>query len=505
MSTTKGGGEVVKDNLVFYVDGANIRTYDANKDLTKVSDLVNNSIGSLVNGTSYDESNKGIFVLDGTNDYINCGDFIPKQNLTYPYTIECWVKPDISTSNAINTKGIFSPACRTGTSPYFGVFLQLYPITFGSVSPQFDGNYQLHLNTGNGGGIGSNNRRSFKTLDRVCIGDSWNHIVGIVRSQSDFKIYVNGVYSHGTIDGTGSVLNWGTNTFSFIGDAPGNAGQIDGTISNVKFYNSELTDSEIKQNFDLQKRRFNITTDIFEKETIVGESSIVSSGLVFNFDASNNSCITDPLNRLLTDTTLTDLTGNNDGTIKNGVVYNYNNGGSLEFDGYNDRVECGTGSTLDITSGITLECVFNAPTNTQNAGVISKWVSGAETDNSYLFYLGNNSATNRMSFALYDSVSGTTDLTPAFTYSKNQWYHVVCTWDGSTMKMYINNVLQPETTSYNGTIQISTRQLTIGTLRESDFVYPFNGRIAISRVYNRGLDTSEVLQNYNSIKNRFNI
>lgn len=60
MSTVKGGSEVVKDNLVFYVDGANIRTYDANKDLTKVSDLVNNSIGSLVNGTSYDDSNKGV-------------------------------------------------------------------------------------------------------------------------------------------------------------------------------------------------------------------------------------------------------------------------------------------------------------------------------------------------------------------------------------------------------------------------------------------------------------
>lgn len=505
MSTIKSGGEVVKEGLVFYVDGANIKTYDANKDLTKISDLVNNSTGELKNGTIFSENNKGIFILDGINDYVDCGDYIPSQNLTYPYTIECWVKPDISTSNAINTKGIFSPACRTGTSPYFGIYLQTSPITFGSVSPQFDGNYQLEINTGNGGGIGSQHRRSLKTLDRVCLGNKWNHIVGIVRSQSDFKIYVNGIYSHGTISGTGSALNWGTNTFTFIGDAPGNAGQIDGSISNVRFYNSELTDSEIKQNFDLQKHRFNITTDIFKKEDVVGESPIVTSGLVFNFDASNSSCIEDPLNKLLSNTTLNDLSDNNNGTIKNGVVYNYDNGGSLEFDGNNDRVECGTGSTLDITSGITLECVFNAPTNTQNGAIVSKWETGGATNNSYIFYIGGDSATNVFKFGLYDLVSGSISLTPSFTYSKNQWYHVVCTWDGSTMKMYINNVLQSETTSYSGTINISTKQLTIGTLREEDFVYPFNGRIAISRVYNRGLDSSEVLQNYNSIKNRFNI
>ena len=505
MSTTKGGNDIVKEGLIFYVDGANIKTYDSNKDVLKVTDLVNDSTGQLVNGTTFNTNNKGIFVLDGTNDYIDCGDFIPTQNLTYPYTIECWVKPDISTTNAINTKGIFSPACRTGVSPYFGIFLQLFPITFGSVSPQFDGNYQLQLNTGNGGGIGSQHRRSFKTLDRVCIGDEWNHIVGIVRSQSDFKIYVNGVYSHGTIDGTGSVLNWGTNTFSFIGDAPGNAGQIDGSVSNVRFYNSELTDSEIRQNFNLLKHRFGIKTKLFEKEEVSGESTIVTSGLVFNFDASNNSCISNPIDRLLSDTTLNDLSGNNDGIIKNGVVFNYENGGSLEFDGYNDRVECGTGSTLDITSGITLECVFNAPTNTQNAGIVSKWTSGAVTNNSYLISIGAGVSSNVFRFVLYDSVSGTTSLAPSFTYSKNQWYHIVCTWDGATMKMYINNVLQPETFSYSGTINISTKQLTIGTLREEDFVFPFNGRIAISRVYNRGLDSSEVLQNYNSLKTRFGL
>ena len=165
MSTAKGGSDIVKRGLIFYVDGANIKTYNPNKDVLKVTDLVNDSTGQLVNGTTFNTNNIGIFVLDGTNDYIDCGDFIPTQNLTYPYTIECWVKPDISTTNAINTKGIFSPACRTGVSPYFGIFLQLFPITFGSVSPQFDGNYQLHLNTGNGGGKGSNHRRSFKTLD----------------------------------------------------------------------------------------------------------------------------------------------------------------------------------------------------------------------------------------------------------------------------------------------------------------------------------------------------
>jgi len=501
MSTAKGGSDIVKRGLIFYVDGANIKTYNSNKDALKVTDLVNDSTGQLENGTTFNTDNNGIFVLDGTDDYINCGDFIPIQNLTYPYTIECWVKPDISTTNAISFKGIFSPACIIG-GPYYGISLQTSPITFGSVSPEFDGNYQLQLSTGNGGGSGSNNRRTLTTLDRVFIGNEWNQIVGIVRSESDFKIYVNGFYSHGTISGTGSVLNWGTNTFTLIGEKTGSSSRIDGSVSNVKFYNSELTDFEIRQNFNLLKHRFGIKTKLFEKEEVSGESAIVTSGLVFNFDASNSSCISDPINRLLSDTTLNDLSGNNDGTIKNGVAFNYENGGSLEFDGYNDRVECGTGSTLDITSGITLECVFNASTNTQNAGIINKWTSGAVTDNSFTFLVNT---TSNLRFILYDSITGTTDLTLTSTFNENQWYHVTSTWDGSIMKMYVNGVLQPETLSYSGTINISTKQLTIGTLREEDFIFPFNGRIAISRVYNRGLDSSEVLQNYNSLKGRFGL
>jgi hypothetical protein len=64
---------VVRDGLVLYLDAANLKSYPGSG--TVVKDIVSNSInGTLLNGVSFSNSNKGIFSFDGVDDYINLQD-----------------------------------------------------------------------------------------------------------------------------------------------------------------------------------------------------------------------------------------------------------------------------------------------------------------------------------------------------------------------------------------------------------------------------------------------
>jgi hypothetical protein len=59
---------IIADGLVFNTDPANRACYP--KTGTIATDTVGNLTGSLTNGVSFNNTNEGIFVLDGSDDYI---------------------------------------------------------------------------------------------------------------------------------------------------------------------------------------------------------------------------------------------------------------------------------------------------------------------------------------------------------------------------------------------------------------------------------------------------
>ena len=93
----------------------------------------------------------------------------------------------------------------------------------------------------------------------------------------------------------------------------------------------------------------------------------------------------------------------------------------------------------------------------------------------------------------------------------NQWFCACATYDGSGdasgVSWYIDGSSVSTTTDYNtattNSISYSSATMSIGNrdalsggfLRDSD--------IATCSVYNKELSASEVLQNYNALKNRF--
>jgi hypothetical protein len=73
-----------------------------------------------------------------------------------------------------------------------------------------------------------------------------------------------------------------------------------------------------------------------------------------------------------------------------------------------------------------------------------------------------------------------------------QFYHVVGTYDGSTVKVYVDGVLEGQA-SVSLTIDYGTRPVFIGTSGEAIFDGKLNGVVDEASIYNRALDASEVI------------
>lgn len=79
--------------------------------------------------------------------------------------------------------------------------------------------------------------------------------------------------------------------------------------------------------------------------------------------------------------------------------------------------------------------------------------------------------------------------------SKDAWYHVVATYNGSSKKIYINGI-KNNALSTSGAIPVSNKIFTIGAY--STGVTPFNGTIDEVVIFNRALSDEEIENLYNS-------
>lgn len=228
---------------------------------------------------------------------------------------------------------------------------------------------------------------------------------------------------------------------------------------------------------------------------------IVSNGLVLNLDASYTPSYTS------SGTTWYDLaySGNN-GTLTNGPTFSSANGGSIVFDGTNDYVIIPSSTTLNITSTITLESWIKS-TALANVihgdGILSKGKSSDGNSGVYeTLILQNGSFSNTPLFRLRIG-SSTPIYNPNTPLTLNQIYHFVSTYDGSTIRIYINGVQSGSGLSATGNIETNTQDLTIGVRYDRLNDSYFNGNIYLNRIYNRALTATEVLQNYQATFPRF--
>ena len=181
--------------------------------------------------------------------------------------------------------------------------------------------------------------------------------------------------------------------------------------------------------------------------------------------------------------------------------------GQPTFDATNDYVNVPNASNLNLTSQGTISVWINPSTLTQGsyAGLVSKALGGSTNQQSY------GLSWRQVSNAFWGEIcngSGTyNQVTAPFPTVANVWYNIVFTWNGSQLVIY-NNGVSVGTLTQTINCQALATDLTIG-----GYTYKgaggsneyFNGKISNVKLYNIGLTATEVQQNYNAYKNRFDI
>jgi len=225
------GLHIVRDGLVLALDAASPRSYPGSG--TTWKDLLNSGEnGTLTNGPTFDSGNNGSIVLDGVDDYVQVmSDGFGTFNLQ-EFSLDMWFNVDILQ----NYNVLFSYDNVSHSNPY----------------------YALHIRTNSNGSIGYyyniNGGSSFAgavSAAGVISANTWHNVC--VTSASGLKqVFVDGGLvkqkGHGTVTYYNQEVWIGRSNFS--------TGYTDGKVAAVKYYNRELTDAEILQNYNALKPRF---------------------------------------------------------------------------------------------------------------------------------------------------------------------------------------------------------------------------------------------------------
>ena len=242
---------------------------------------------------------------------------------------------------------------------------------------------------------------------------------------------------------------------------------------------------------------------------------IVTSGLILSLDAADRNSYSG------TGTVWNDLSGNgNTGTLTNGPTYSSTNGGSILFDGSNDLVTCGNASNIQTFSQITLSTwvKFSGLDYVGNTGNLVGFLSKGLPDTASGppntgFWFSYENRLNRSDFRYtcfgntaggYNG-GGNNFSNKSYVFANAVWYNITVTVNSSSIgSLYINGTQLGSSNTFSGlTISNTINNLYVGRLELIGL--NFNGNIANSQIYNRALSSSEVQQNYNALKSRFNL
>lgn len=168
----------------------------------------------------------------------------------------------------------------------------------------------------------------------------------------------------------------------------------------------------------------------------------------------------------------------------------------LNFDGSNDYVTKSNDADLNFgaNTDFSIEALIKADTQSALAEIIMKGDSGGGTKR-YEFYL----AANGTIIASVDD-----DANPAFQISSStvddgEWHHIAATFDrDGNIQIYIDGAADGTAVSMAvvGDIDDATKPLAIGISSADLSSSPFDGDIALIRIWNRAITAAEVLTLY---------
>jgi hypothetical protein len=302
--------------------------------------------------------------------------------------------------------------------------------------------------------------------------NQWVH-VAMTLASGTLKFYINGVLD-ATINTVNTTLGPANNGLLYINNSSVGTGTTSsryfyGKTDELRIWNVERTITEIKAN-------------MFNKN--LGNAA---SGLVGYWTFNNGSGTTVSNQCTTTGSALNGSLVNSPGWTSSPVQYG---GNGLSFDGTNDYVSIPDNNTLDITTNITLEAWVYATKNSGIQNVMSK--SSNSSNNGYIFPRTDDGWANVI---VYLHIGGSFQTLSAAYPSLNAWHHLAATYDGVTMKIYINGTLSASR-AQTGTITTNSNVLALGN--QTGFSEYFGGYGDEFRLWNVARTQTEIQNGMNS-------
>ena len=466
------GVKIIKSGLVLQMDAIDKNSYIGSG--TSWKDMIdNNRIGTLTNGpVYYNNPTASSIGFGGGSDYVDIANTSANYDFANTtFTISIWVRFFGSQSKIIVAKGAGSGGWYIATN------------TTGT----------LYFSAKN-----SNSSDAFYRFTSSLFNDNrWHNFVAVVTtstttaSSNDIQIYVDGVLNQGTLtkllvysSASSQTINIGRRSVTGSG-----SDYFNGLVSNVTIYNRGLSLTEIIQNYNAVRKRYEYS-----------DATIASTASLY-LDASNTSSYSG------SGTVWNDLSGNSrTGTLTNGPAYSSANGGSIVFDGTNDYVDVTNTITAFsyANTSFTVSIWFKQSTLSNGAliskgGAVGGWSIWAVNDGTIVSYMKNGSSADN-----YDRYTSA-------VITANTWINITAIFTTNTTVAANNSVINYVNGIVNtGTIVVgsgaygseTSTNLFIGRRTTSPY---FNGNIGTVQIFSRALTAAEVLQNFDATRTRFGI
>tara|TARA_R100000664_G_scaffold8732_1_gene14407 strand:- start:92 stop:904 length:813 start_codon:yes stop_codon:yes gene_type:complete len=188
------------------------------------------SVAGVVTPPGY--SNLYSIDFDGVDEYIDLGNNASiRPNVALGVSFSVWAKWVDVTAGSTN---IFSN--NSMLNFYYGLAMDKNAAG------------KIALNTGDGTGTGSQDRRTRVTVNNELTNNTWHHIVGVWEdaNQANWKIYIDGSVVATTATGTGGINAYNAANSAYIGKRFTTSPRyMDGKLDEIGFWDSVLTASEV--------------------------------------------------------------------------------------------------------------------------------------------------------------------------------------------------------------------------------------------------------------------
>ena len=411
------------------------------------------SVDNNANTSTYDTSINLVRASSQKIDIANGSEL----DFTGDFTMSIWV--NLTTSS--NNMGVFNKTSQANTN---GV----------SLFKRGGANFEFYVS------------EFSNVLTFASQGDNiWQQItITLNRTTGERIAYVNGEQAATlTHIKTFTFPNQGWDIGTFANNSPN---YLDAKVSNFKLFNSVLSPTEVQTLYN----NGTPLTDMSSFTSLQGwwKLNNLSSGLTDSSSNSNNATATSTTTEY--PGFVNALAGDSSGMSQSNLVQSdlqtvapYSKY-ALAFDGTNDYIDCGNDSSLKLASNFSIS-VWMKSSNQQSFAVA--------VGNNSVFSLQMSATLNKFRFNVYSSgwQEAYYSLNPI---DDDKWHHVVATHDGSTIKVYVDNVKGTDASA--GAIPSNTAPFLIGYLPGNAGLY-FDGQISNVSYWNTALTQAQVTETYN--------